>query len=382
MISRRYRQKNRTGSMMVMVLVIIIALLFAGAFAINKSYLNVAQTDLKTAVDLAAKSGAVALGQYQNQDHAREVAEQTFYRHQPVVGGDNDKLVLVDIKFGNAREQFDGSIDFVEDGIPVNAIQVQGAYPRLWNGDILPLGFVGNSNVQVAVSSIACRTDNDVCLVIDRSASMAWDMSHQEFTYPDGGSELQNYFSPPHATDSRWAALGRSVERFVTLAKTEIPGEVRMAMISYSSDYEFGIHESEQVTVDQTITASLSKISEKLLEYGEDCIIGDTDIAAGLAAVPQAYQSAEVRSETGNRVVILFTDGLVTSGSDPVAEAEKLYNAGYTVNVISFSNQADQALARDIAEVGGGMHWHADDENELNEAFKNIAESLPGTLIL
>lgn len=367
---------------MVLLLLIIVALLISASFAINKSYLNVAQTDLKTALDLAAKSGAVAIGQYQNQDHAKAVAETTFYRHKPVVGDENDKLVLVSVKFGNAKKQFDGSVDFREDATPVNAIQVIGGYPKLWGGKLLPLSFVGKSDLELSASSIACRTDNDVCLVIDRSASMAWDMTNQPYSYPEGGSELQNYFSAPHADESRWAALKRSVDNFITLAKTEIPGEVRMGMVSYSSDFIFGTYESERVTVDQGITASLQNISDKLSEYGDDCIIGDTDIAAGLDAVPTAYSSSEVRPETGNRVVILFTDGLKTVGTDPVVSATALYAQGYAVHVISFSAQADQATAEDIANAGGGMHLHADNEAELNEAFKKIVESFPGTLIL
>lgn len=376
------RSDNRHGSMTVLLLLVIVALILVASLAINKAYINAAQTDLKTALDLAAKSGAVAIGQYQNQDHAKTVAEATFYRHRPVVGSETDKLVLVSVKFGNAKQQFDGSVDFREDATPVNAIQVVGGYPKLWGGKLLPLNFVGKGDLELSATSIACRTDNDVCLVIDRSASMAWDMTNEEFSYPDGGSELQNYFSPPHETDSRWAALCRSIDSFVNLAKTEIPGELRMGLISYSSDYEFGTHNSVKVTVDQTITASLNTINTQLNSYGEGCIIGDTDIAAGLDAVPLAYASAEVRPETGNRVVILFTDGLKTTGSDPVASASQLYADGYSVNVISFSAQADQVLAEDIAAAGHGMHLHADNEAELHDAFKKIAESFPGTLIL
>lgn len=372
---------TRQGSMLVLLLLVMVALLISASFAINKSYLNVAHTDLKTALDLAAKSGAVGIGQFQNKELARAVAEATFYKHSPVVGDDNEKLILVSVLFGNAKKKIDGSVEFNEDGIPVNAIRVVGRYPKMWGGQLLPLSFVGNSSLELQSSSIAARTDNDVCLVIDRSASMAWDLTNEPYSYPDGGSEIQNYFTEPHDDESRWAALVRSIQSFVELAKTEIPGEVRMGMVSYSSDYTFGSHSSEKVTVDRTITANLDSIVDKLQEYGDGPIIGDTDIAAGLNEVLQAYTSAEVRPETGNRIAILFTDGLKTSGDDPVAAAANLYSQNFAVHVISFSAQADQALAAEIATAGHGSHLHADNEAELKAAFKAISESFPGTLI-
>ncbi len=372
---------HRQGSMLVLLVFVMIAILAVGSLAINKSYLNTAASDLKTATDLAAKSGAIGLGQTQSTVQAAAMATQVLNEHNSVFGSTNDRFQLVSIKFGNAIKKADGTLDFKEDHTPANAVKVVARYPKLWNGSLVPLDMLQTGDLKLEVSSIAVRTDNDVCLVIDRSASMSWDLSNTAFSYPGNGPDLQNYFTNPDPVNSRWAALTRSVDSFLQLIKTEIPGEIRMGLVSYSSNYQFGIFTSKNTNVDQVITTKFDHIVDKLQVYGEGPIIGDTDISAGLLASVNAFNSPSVRSKTGNRIVVLFTDGLKTVGGDPISAAKTLADQNYTVHVISFSAQADKTIAARIASTGNGIHLHADNENQLKTAFKKIAESFPGTLL-
>lgn len=375
------RRNQRNGSMLVLLIFVMIAILAVGSLAINKSYLNTAASDLKTATDLAAKSGAIGLGQTQSIVKATDLATEVLNQHNSVFGSSNDRFQLVSIKFGNASKKSDGTLDFKENHTPSNAVKVVARYPKLWNGSLVPLDMLQSGDMNLEVSSIAVRTDNDVCLVIDRSASMSWDLSNKEFSYPGGGSEIQNYFTSPDPVDSRWSALTRSVDSFLNLIKTEIPGEIRMGLVSYSSNYQFGIFTSKSTSIDQVVTQNFDSIVDKLATYGEDPIIGDTDIAAGLLASLDAFKSPSVRAKTGNRIVVLFTDGLKTIGGDPIAATKTLVDQNCTVHVISFSAQADKTLAAQIAKTGNGIHLHADNENQLKSAFKKIAESFPGTLL-
>ena len=50
------------------------------------------------------------------------------------------------------------------------------------------------------------------------------------------------------------------------------------------------------------------------------------------------------------------------------------------VHTITFSSGANQVLMKTVAKIGGGKHWHADDQAGLIAVFKEVANNLP-TLI-
>ncbi|MFO1065417.1 MAG: hypothetical protein U0892_16245 [Pirellulales bacterium] len=126
---------------------------------------------------------------------------------------------------------------------------------------------IGSSKFSLSNQTIATRVDHDVCFVIDRSGSMAWDMSNVKFSYPgdlNGKSRLQNYFTPPHATLSRWAALQGAVNEFNNVVSLNSL-EVRAGLVTYSSNYEFGKYKSFQASTNRDLTATLSQIPADLV---------------------------------------------------------------------------------------------------------------------
>lgn len=382
--SKIAKQQQRRGAMIVlMVFCFTITIAFA-AVAVNTSFLRLARVEMKSVTDLAAKSGATYLGNSQNTTAPTTRINNVFTWNRPQFDstlGRPDYL-STEITYGHAEVDEDGAITFTEDGTPENAVKVSASYPAMFNGSNVPVPFFFTANPSISATSIAMRTDNDVCFVLDRSGSMAWDMSNEEFSYPAGGSELQNYYTPPHATDSRWAALRTAVEDFVLTCEEDVPGEVRIGLVSFSSEFTFGVYESERGTVHEKITRDRrAKILPAVDAIGAEPLIGDTDIGYGLSLVPSAYQGSQARKKTGFKTVVLFSDGVNNEGNDPVSEAATLSAQGYTIHTVSFSDQADQAMMLSIANAGGGSHYHASSADELREAFKEIARSLPGSLI-
>jgi hypothetical protein len=63
------------------------------------------------------------------------------------------------------------------------------------------------------------------------------------------------------------------------------------------------------------------------------------------------------------------------------ADAIELAENGWVIHTIFFSEQADKSLMTNLAALGGGTHYHAPNGNALVQAFRDIALSLPGTLI-
>jgi Ca-activated chloride channel homolog len=381
---RRVRAAARRGSVLVLNLFLISATLVIAALAVNVAYVELARTELRTATDAAAKAAAVVLGQTQDEGDARQAAIDVALLHE--VAGRPVQLVDLDVQFGRTTEQSDGSFNFAEGTQPFNAVRVIA--PRT-NGSIsgevvVPLANIFNPNVaSLTQTAVAVRIDHDVCVVVDRSGSMGWDLNNQPFKYPGTlatQSILQNYLTPPHATLSRWAAVRRSVEMFAELLE-EKPTDVHVALASYASAWNFGTFISTVSTLNCALTEDYADFLHELEHLGEVPMIGDTNIAAGMEEGVDALTGGAGRQLTAQRTLIILTDGLKTQGQDPIEIAESAREQGVTTHCITYSAQANQDLMADVAEAGGGNYYHAPNEEALREAFRDIADSLPAVLV-
>jgi len=98
-----------------------------------------------------------------------------------------------------------------------------------------------------------------------------------------------------------------------------------------------------------------------------------TPIGASLAKV-----SEDLKSVTGERLVVLITDGEETCGGDPAGEIEKLRKAGIgmRVSIVGFALDDQQLAAtfRRWSDLGGGAFFDAKDaaglEKSLNAALR------------
>lgn len=98
-----------------------------------------------------------------------------------------------------------------------------------------------------------------------------------------------------------------------------------------------------------------------------------TPIAASMAKV-----AADLRGATGERAVVLITDGEETCDGDPAAAIEALQGAGIDVrvNVVGFAID-DQSLKdtfQDWAEIGDGGYFEANDAAALKAALSGALQ--------
>ena len=77
------------------------------------------------------------------------------------------------------------------------------------------------------------------------------------------------------------------------------------------------------------------------------------------------------------KVMILMTDGQWNIGSDPITAAQVCADSDITIHCICFLPNADQSTCINIASLTGGKFFYATDAASLNNAFVQLANSLP-----
>lgn len=374
-----YRKQSydgaRRGSILALVAISLVTLVALAGYAINTAYIELTRSELRLANDAAAKAAIITLGRSQSLATARQIAKTVAASH--VVAGRTYTLTDSDIQFGSSIKLNSGSYNFTENGSPTNAVRVLAGRNNTNNSM-----FFGAGSFSLSEDTVATRVDHDLCFVIDRSGSMAWDLTNVKFSYPGDQKEksrLQNYFTVPHATLSRWASVKSAINTFNSV--TALNGlEIKVGLVTYSSDYEFGKYKSVRSTVNRDLTYTTSQIPADMDTIAQKPLIGDTNIEAGLQAAMNLMSTSSASRITATKTIVLLSDGVKTQGGDPVAVATAAKAANMKVHTIAFSSQADVTLMQQIAAAGGGTAYLATDTATLRSAFKQIAESIPSML--
>ncbi len=380
----RHRRHRRSGTIIVLAAFLMVVLIAAAAFTIDLAYMNLARADLQHATDSAARAASNALGDGASLEQARAVAIDLANDNRVV--GKRLELEDEDIEFGQSVLAVDGSFTFNLNATPINAVRITGQRTQgstngpvtLWLGHML-----GKRYYEPTIQAAAARVDRDICIVVDRSGSMAWDLSDQDWSYPpplDQNEWEENYITPPHATDSRWAALVNAVQLFVA-AMNDTPEEELLALVSYSNEYEFEGVEAETSTIHSELTSDHTGISETIGNIGDEPIIGGTNISAGLNDGIDVLTNVDTIRAHAFKVMVLMTDGQWNAGADPVTFADEAAEAGIVVHTITFSAGANQDDMEEVANATGGRFYHAPNAAALNAAFADIAYSVPVLLI-
>lgn len=384
---RRSQAKSRKGSLILLAASVFFTLTVLAGLAINIAYMEMVRTEQRVATDAAAKAALVALGQSQSRQSAIEAAVRIGNMHK--IAGRKLNLEESDIAIGTSTPMSNGSYRFApssEDSSDVlNAVRVECDLVRVAEGGvplILTPNLLGNGRMNHKQYASATRIEMDVCIVVDRSGSMAWSLSNKAFEYPGelkGRSPLQNYFKLPHPTLSRWAALRDSIDVFVQILN-DAPIKSRVALASYSSNFTFGIWTSVVASIDQGLTLDYLTIPSKLDDIAKNPLIGNTNIAAGLREGINVLTDPSSSRMTSCKTIILLTDGLLTQGDDPVQLATMARAMNIRIHTIAFSAQADADLMTRVAQAGGGQVYIAPDADSLRAAFRTIAATLPNML--
>lgn len=381
---RRARSQRR-GVFIALAVFLLAAVTVVCGYCINLAYMELIRSEQRLATDAAAKAASVTLGKTQSSTQAQAKAIEIAALHK--VAGQPFTLTASEFTFGVCDRGNNNALTFTPGprGSLLNAVRVDSNLANLPQGGaslaLFPTMFQ-NRKFSPQLRAIATRVDLDVCVVLDRSGSMAWDLSNTPWSYPgtlSGGSSIQNYFDPPHATLSRWAALNNSMDIFLDIVEAN-PFDIHVGMASYSSNFTFGVYQSVVASVDQNLTNNYTLIRDKISDYGSQPLIGNTNIAAGMREGITILTDSATTRTTACKTMILVTDGVLTQGDDPVDLARLALQSNIRVHTIAFSAQADQTLMQNIANAGGGNFYYAPNETALNSTFRQIAETLPAML--
>ncbi len=334
--------QNRDGAMLPFVALVIIVLFIAAVFAIDVASIHVVRSELRTATDAAAKAGVEALGREQSTSAAIVAALRVAEENS--VAGEGLQLDPNNIFFGSSGQNDDGTFFFNEGGAPLNAVRVIGE--RTDGSPQGPVGLFfanlfGQEEFEPVQSATATRLDRDIALVLDVSGSMSINGRFQG---------LQN------ALDVFLSELGQTSQR------------ERISLTVYSS----------QERKVQDLTPNLQLIRD---QFAQESPGGFTAIGQGLQSGLDAIRNDPGARPFALKSVIVMTDGNQNRGTPPDVVARNQGGDDVTIHAITFSQGANQGLMRQVAEIGNGIHLHADSNEQLLEAFQTIARQLQVVLI-
>jgi Ca-activated chloride channel homolog len=382
---------NRRGAAAILILSMMFVFVVVAGVTIDYAYMQSVRSELRIATDAAAKAGAEVLSRTENSNQA--IAAAIDFAASNKVAGQNLTITNNDVKLGRVTKNQAGEWQFQANVTPFNSVQVKpNVNTSLFFGKAL-----GRDSVIPKHTAIAGYQEFDVCLCLDRSGSMLFDMTGTDFSYPTGnprlssftawGTTWRNHLSPPHPTNSRWAVLARAVNDFFNEIASSSPAPYT-SLVTWGSDYTMPIAPSTQFT-SSTLNVALPSVSNpggqrtaitnSINALGVTPMMGGTNLSAGLDRARQHLVGNQARTLTG-KVIILFTDGQWNEGRDPVLAAQDARDAGIVVHTVSMLTGFQPTLAQ-IAQTTGGRNFVTTNEAQLRAAFREIAEGLKVVLI-
>lgn len=394
------RQKEvetcRSGVSAILIVAMLFVFVVSAALTVDISYMQLVRTELRAATDAATKAGAEALQRTEDQDEALRAAQQ--YAELNTVAGQPFRISADDVKFGRVTANASGRYEFSENATPSNAVSIVGRVGDGARTAAIPLFFaksLGHGDFSTSHSATASQQDVEVCLTLDRSGSMLFDLSGRDYSYPPNNPRLsswrywgnlwRNHLSAPNPNGSRWSVLQDAVDVFLDEAgKNDQPP--RVGLVSWGADYTMPISPNtffRSATVDYSLpnkntdnwAQNTRKIESAIEALSIRPMMGGTNMSAGLdAAVAELTKSQA--STLANKVIILLSDGVWNSGREPSEAARDARDAGITVHTISLLSN-DQATLREVADITGGRFFATADAAQLRAAFIELARTLP-----
>lgn len=368
-------RRDRQGAILVLVAFLVPIIAILAAFAVDVAWMQLVNTELRTATDSAARAGARVLSAEQDTIAARAAAIDAASRNR--VAGEGLQIAPSDVQFGHSNQVvIGGRFQFIEasSGM-INAIHIDGQRTEGSLGGPVNLFFsrvMGVDSFEPRQEAVSTVLDRDVCLVIDRSGSMGLKVTS---TGTGNGQRCG-----PLESDTRFAALDRAIEGFLEELDLTFPNE-QVALASYSSNFSLGCGRNHNLDfpiadIREHLTHDYNAIRGEMNEFMVKGIGGNTAIGEGLRKGIEAITGPKSRPFAA-KTIVLMTDGLHNTGTEPIVYARQAASKEIVVHTITFSPAADQARMRAVATETGGKHYHADTAGDLNEIFREIARTLP-----
>ncbi len=383
MQSAMSQTKNlRRGSAFVFVLITLAIFFVMAAFSMNVAYMQLVRTEMRAATDAAARAGTEALARLDSEPAAIQAAIDIAAANK--VNGAPLVLTAADIELGAATRSVTNHWTFDPNGLPVSSVRV--------NADkttplMLP-GITGVNSFHPQRSSTAAFSETEICLVVDRSHSMCFDLSGVDWVYPAGTPPAppDPVIYPPNAVGSRWAALANGVNEFLTIVENDNALQ-RVALVTWGSDITLATYEGDLTgrtfpasSFDVPLGTNFPAVSTSIANRGDDVMLGGTNLSSGIDLGVQVLTSPATHAYA-TKTMIVMTDGQWNEGRDPVEAALEAKQVGITVHTVTFLDSANQQDMIDVATATGGRHYHASDAATLEAAFSAIARNLSVVLI-
>ena len=400
---------NRTGASAIIIVNLFVVMMIFGFMTLNISNNQRHFTAAQISSDLASRWGVDALSRTSNTNTVQNQVRDLVHRNWSVSGAmspnqirtNNRRNLGVNIQIGSARLQADG-FEFVDNARPANSVRVTAS------GSVDSVGFMPSFGgpQSIARAATAMALERDLCLVIDRSGSMNFDLNTGNWMY-DYSRHSYNKLSTsrysshrrnswqwwhywPHPTRSRWSTMIPAVYGLAEELTTTNQNEL-FSIVSYSSavNYNFYDH-SLRIQRYSPPTAGIEV--EPTSDYRdaaqtldnkykfEHVVAGSTNISAGIDQAVQVLNGPNARPNA-YKTMIVMTDGQFNQGRSPWLAAEDAAALGIEVYTVTFSNQADQSSMVRTATSGNGKHFHAPDGDALEEIFREIANIPPSAYI-
>jgi Ca-activated chloride channel family protein len=398
LLSGSARTHDRRGAANVLIAAMLLVFLIAAAMSIDFAYMQLVRTELRTATDAAAKAGAEALARTQDANAAKAAA--VAYANLNKVGGRTYQINTNDVTLGRVTGQTDGTWTFTANTTPYNSVRVNSkignggataAFPTFFGGAL------GHADFATSQQATASQQEVEVCLCLDRSGSMMFDMSGDDWSYASGNPSLysssyypgnsiyRDYCSPPHPTLSRWAVLQNAVRTFLDEAG-QFQYPPRTAVVTWSNSMSLPYHPyTSYNTVDTDFnlpsaanfswSSNRGSVENTMAARAAVPLGGGTNLSAGLDRAVQVLTGTNGRA-LSNKIIILLTDGQWNAGGDPVLAAQDASTAGITIHTISMLTSS-QATLTQVASITGGRYYPTSNAAQLQQAFRDIAKSLP-----
>ena len=335
-IRQNPKASRRQGAMLFVVLIMIFAFMVSVAFSVDIAYMHLVKSELRTATDAAAKASAEALARTQDTrqalDRGIEVARENRVANQPLVLRDGDFVL------GRSEADASGRFLFTSGQNPSNSVRVAGKRTRESPLGSVPLFFgriFNFSSFEPTDLATATYVQRDIVLVVDRSGSML--------------------------DDDKFIGLRAAVATFNAIL-TASPVQERVGLASYSTTPTEDVELTENLTlIDSAMTAMT--------------VAGFTNISGGIDAGGRIMNRGRSRQFV-ERTMIVLTDGIQNRGRPAVLAAADEVALGTTIHAITFGFDADRRAMQEVARVGHGRYFHANNSAQLELVFREIALTL------
>lgn len=369
-------------ALLAFLLVVVIA---AAAFTIDIAYMQMVNTELQVSLDASSRAGVVALTESATPTAARAEAKRVAALNP--VAGKTLALKDSDIQIGSVTRQADGSYTFNANGTPYSAVRINKELSEAAGDKSVALflgGFLGRSTFNPGRASTSAFYEQEICLVIDRSHSMCFDLSGIDWKYPTGApnnSSSQNY--PPYSPGSRWAALELATQTFFATVEEVCDEKPRVSLVTWSSSIpswelpgNLKKYAPVAASIDVPLTTTYATIQTSIQARGDIPMLGSTNLSAGMLEGQKVLTASDVKTYT-KKVMIVMTDGQWNSGADPEVTAKSIADKGITIHCVTFLSSGGASTMERVAEIGKGRHFYASDAAGLEDTFEELARMLP-----